>query len=228
MTIDIEKTKTVADKIGVHLVDDQQLVRDGLAALLSMSEHVMVCGQDSGGDAFLQRFQQGEVEAQVILLDMRMPEGDGLSVLRGLQQAQHNGQSVPACLVLTTFDDAELMADALHAGARGYWLKDTSLEVLVQAIERVANGELALQPELTLKALSKQRSDAADTIVLNDAETTLLSLMAEGLSNRDIAARIFKAEGTVRNQVSALLAKLEVSNRTQAIAKGLQNGWVSL
>jgi DNA-binding NarL/FixJ family response regulator len=131
-------------------------------------------------------------------------------------------------LVLTTFDDAELMADALHAGACGYWLKDTSLEVLVQAIERVANGELALQPELTLKALSKQRSDAADTIVLNEAETALLSLMAEGLSNRDIAARIFKAEGTVRNQVSALLAKLEVSNRTQAIAKGLQNGWVSL
>jgi DNA-binding NarL/FixJ family response regulator len=215
-------------KISIHLVDDQQLVRDGLAALLSMSEHVTVCGQDSGGDAFLQRFQQGDVEAQVILLDMRMPEGDGLSVLRGLQQAQNRGQSVPACLVLTTFDDAELMADALHAGACGYWLKDTSLEVLVQAIERVANGELALQPELTLKALSKQRSDAADTIVLNEAETALLSLMAEGLSNRDIAARIFKAEGTVRNQVSALLAKLEVSNRTQAIAKGLQNGWVSL
>ena len=222
MAIDTEKTKTVVDKIDVHLVDDQQLVRDGLAALLSMSEQATVCGQDSGGDAFLQRFQQGDVEAQVILLDMRMPEGDGLSVLRGLQQAQNSGQSVPACLVLTTFDDAELMADALHAGARGYWLKDTSLEVLVQAIERVANGELALQPELTLKALSKQRSDAADTIVLNDAETALLSLMTEGLSNRDIAARIFKAEGTVRNQVSALLAKLEVSNRTQAIAKGLQ------
>ncbi|WP_105169908.1 response regulator [Pseudoalteromonas sp. T1lg23B] len=209
------------NKIKVHLVDDQCLIRQGMRSLLQLSDSVTVTGEADGGERFLQQLENNQVDADVILLDMRMPKGSGLDVLN----APQSQQSDLKFLILTTFNENELLLGGMAAGAKGYLLKDVSLEELVAAIKRVQQGEIVLQSELTQQLIkAKLDVETRNFPSLTAKEKQILSLMVSGLSNKEIAAKVFNAEGTVRNHVSNILSKLQVRDRTQAILKALETG----
>ncbi|WP_417441461.1 response regulator [Idiomarina sp.] len=211
--------------VKVLLVDDQTLVREGLSSLLALSETVNVVAQaDSAKRAFE---LMAELSVDVVLMDIRMPNMDGIEAVRTLRQ---KGIKTPV-LMLTTFDDHESIMRAIQAGAEGYLLKDVSLETLVEAIEALGSGKSWLQPAITERILQglKQGSQASTpdsnlTEPLTEKEVAVLRLMAAGLSNQEIAESLFKSTGTVKNQVSSLMAKLGVRDRTRAVLKAIDLG----
>jgi len=212
--------------IRVVLVDDQTLVREGLASLLALAGDIEVAAQASNGEEALRLIPQ--LRPDVVLLDMRMPGMSGLEVLQALKDS---GSLFPT-LILTTFDDDALLLQGIRCGARGYLLKDVTLEQLTDAIRRLAAGETYLQPAVTsrvLKGLEKIRGDydgfdKADS--LTERETEVLRLMAGGYSNREIAGAIHLSEGTVKNHISNILSKMGVRDRTRAVLKGLAEGLI--
>lgn len=211
--------------IRVCVVDDQTLVRAGLRSLLELSDRVTVSAEASDGDEALEVARTDPPD--VLLLDLRMPGRDGISTLEALAA---EGLDVPA-LVLTTFDDDELVLRALRAGARGYLLKDVTLDQLVGAIETVAAGQRVVQPGLTDRLVRSlgdlPGTDDEDPLVqqpLTARETEVLRLLASGWSNREIASGLHLAEGTVKNHVSNVLLKLGVRDRTRAVLLALQLG----
>lgn len=205
-------------KIKVHLVDDQALVRQGMSALLNLTENINVTGESESGAQFLQLVDEGKVDADIILLDIRMPNGTGIDVLKALKTAN----SALKCLILTTFNENELLLEGMELGAQGYLLKDISLEELVDAITRADQGETILQSELTQQLLKLKRNIPQPGPDLTNKELQILRLIVDGLSNKEISAQIFNAEGTVRNHVSNILAKLQVRDRTQATLKAIK------
>tara|TARA_B100002019_G_scaffold290604_1_gene308656 strand:+ start:4715 stop:5365 length:651 start_codon:yes stop_codon:yes gene_type:complete len=212
--------------INVLLVDDQTLVREGLSSLLSLSDNVTVVAQASSGREAVRL--STESEPDVILMDIRMPDLNGIEAVELLRK---KGFQTPV-LMLTTFDDHESIMRAIQAGAEGYLLKDVSLEVLVDAIEALADGKTWLQPAITerivqgLKESKAPENDSEQTLVepLTDKEIAVLRLIAAGLSNNEIAESLFKSTGTVKNQVSSLMAKLGVRDRTRAVLKAIDLG----
>ncbi len=212
--------------IRVVIADDQTLMRQGLRSLLAISEEVAVVGEAGDGDEALERVV--ELEPDVLLLDLRMPRRDGIATLEALRE---RGSRVPV-LVLTTFDDDELVLRALRAGARGYLLKDVALEELVGAIRTLAAGETLVQPALTDRLLRgigtrPEPDDFAHLPTpepLTPRETQILRLLAGGFTNREIAEALFLAEGTVKNHISTVLAKLGVRDRTRAVLRALHLG----
>lgn len=211
--------------IRVCVVDDQTLVRAGLRSLLELSDRVTVSAEAADGDAALDIARTDPPD--VLLLDLRMPGRDGIATLEALAD---EGLGVPA-LVLTTFDDDELVLRALRAGARGYLLKDVTLDQLVGAIESVAAGDRVVQPGLTDRLVRSlgdlPGTDDADPLVqqpLTARETEVLRLLASGWSNREIAEGLHLAEGTIKNHVSGVLLKLGVRDRTRAVLRALQLG----
>jgi DNA-binding NarL/FixJ family response regulator len=164
----------------------------------------------------------------VVLLDVRMPRKDGLSVLRDL----HAAGTLPPTILLTTFDDDDALLEAVKAGARGYLLKDVSLERLTETIRSVASGGTVIRPALTervLRGLEHVRRDfeALDPPdPLTKREIEILRLMAGGYSNREIADALGTAEGTVKNHASSILSKLGVRDRTRAVLKALERGYI--
>ncbi|KPD24133.1 response regulator [Idiomarina zobellii] len=212
--------------INVLLVDDQTLVREGLSSLLSLSDNVTVVAQASSGREAVRLTTESEPD--VILMDIRMPD---LSGIEAVELLRTKGFQTPV-LMLTTFDDHESIMKAIQAGAEGYLLKDVSLEVLVGAIEALADGKTWLQPAITerivqgLKESKAPENDNKQTLVepLTDKEIAVLRLIAAGLSNNEIAESLFKSTGTVKNQVSSLMAKLGVRDRTRAVLKAIDLG----
>ncbi len=211
--------------IQVALIDDQTLVREGIAGLLGLSDRVEVVAQaDDGAQAV------ALVEAyapDVVLMDMRMPRLSGTDAIAALRAAGHD---VPV-IILTTFDDHEQVLESLRAGAKGYLLKDVSLDDLVAAIESVARGETMIQPAITqtlLRSLGERKATADDAPVeaLSPRETEVMRLMAGGYSNREISEALSKSEGTIKNQVSNILAKLGVRDRTRAVLKAIELGLI--
>jgi DNA-binding NarL/FixJ family response regulator len=212
--------------IRVLVVDDQALVRQGICSLLRLAPEIELVGEASDGSEAL-----GSIESRhpdVVLLDLKMPRLDGLAVLRALQQQT----SAPPVLVLTTFDDTDLVLDAIRAGARGYLLKDVTLEHLLAAIRELATGGTMIQPAITervlrgLSSLPPQRRALGPPNPLTERETGILRLLASGLSNREIAHALDLADGTVKNHVSNLLGKLGARDRTHAVLRGLELGWI--
>ena len=206
--------------IRLIVIDDQTLVRQGIISLLQLDAEIEVVAQAADGCdvvALVQQFQP-----DVLLMDIRMPQVNGIAALHLLQQAQLR---VPV-IMLTTFDDHQQVLEAMLAGARGYLLKDVALDVLLQAIRTVAAGSSLLQPALTDRILQARNGEAshADTESLSPKELEVLRLLAAGFSNREIATAVFKSEGTVKNQVSAILAKLGVRDRTKAVLKAIDLG----
>lgn len=213
--------------IRVYLVDDQTLVRQGVSSLLALSNNIQVVGEASSGAQALTDI--GNQQPDVVLMDIRMP---GMSGIDTLQQLRAAGQTVPV-MMLTTFDDHRSVLDALQQGAAGYVLKDVALETLVQAIETVAMGGRWIQPAVTERMLQGLQQGTLlepigleKTEALSDKELAVLRLMASGLSNREIAEALFKSEGTVKNQVSTIMAKLGVRDRTRAVLKALEAGLI--
>jgi DNA-binding NarL/FixJ family response regulator len=210
--------------IRVVLVDDQTLVRQGIRSLLSLAPQIDVVGEASDGEEGLAVIARERPD--VVLLDIRMPRKNGLEVLRELQAAG----ALPPTIVLTTFDDDELLLEAVRAGAKGYLLKDVSLEALTGAIDAVAGGRTMIRPAMTervLRGLEHVRRDY-DTMSppepLTAREVEVLRLMAGGYSNREIAEALGTAEGTVKNHASSILSKLGVRDRTRAVLTALERG----
>jgi DNA-binding NarL/FixJ family response regulator len=207
--------------IRVCLVENETLVRQGLRRVLELAPDVTVVGEARDGEEALRVIADGKPD--VVLLDVRMPRLDGLGVLRALRGR-------PPCLLLTTFDDPDVVLDGIRAGARGYLLKDVSFEVLATAIRAIAAGGSFMQPSVTervLRGLDGVRAhpdldDAHEK--LTDRELEVLRLLAGGYSNAEIAGALGVAERTVKNHVSAVLAKLYVRDRTRAVLKALGLG----
>lgn len=215
------------EPVRVLLVDDQTLVRHGIRGLLALTGEVEVVAEGSDGDDALRLLAEHDVD--VVLLDLRMPRRDGISTL---EEMHRQGIEVPV-LVLTTFDDEELVLGALRAGARGYLLKDVTLEQLVSGVQCLANGGTLLQPALTDRLLRAmvERRDTVDSSErpepLSPRELDVLRLAAAGWSNRQIAHGLHLAEGTVKNHMSSVLAKLGVRDRTRAVLRALELGLLS-
>ena len=212
--------------IRVVLIDDQTLVRRGIRALLELAgdvEIVAEAGDGVEGAATIRRERP-----DVVLLDVRMPKAGGLELLRQLRAANQ----LPPTILLTTFDDDEALLEGVKAGARGYLLKDVSLEQLTGAIRAVAAGETVIRPAVTERVLRglehvRRDFDALDApYSLTKRELEILRMMAGGYSNREIAEALGTAEGTVKNHASSILSKLGVRDRTRAVLKALELGYI--
>ena len=212
--------------IRVCLVDDQTLVREGIKALLDLVPDIEVTAEAEDGESALRVL--AEARPDVVLLDLRMPGVDGLGVLRALRIENRQ----PPTIVLTTFDDDASMLEAVRQGARGFLLKDVSLERLTEAIRTVAAGGTLMQPAITERLLRAALSAGTDfpsletPDPLTDREIEVLRLMTGGFSNREIADSLHMAEGTVKNHISNILSKLGVRDRTRAVLKALEQGLV--
>jgi len=210
--------------IRVVIVDDERLIREGLRKLLELGPGIGVVAEASDGEAALVTI--ADHEPDVVLLDVRMPRLGGLDVLARLRAEG----SLPPTLVLTTFDEPALLLDAVRRGARGFLPKDVSLEELRAAIAAIAHGETWFQPTLTASlregVLDQPTRRKVDERLeaLTERETEVLRLVAGGLSNREIAETLHTAEGTVKNQVSSVLSKLGVKDRTVAVLKAIEAG----
>lgn len=208
--------------IRVLVVDDQHLVRQGICSLLQLSPEVTVVAEGSNGQEALALVQKYEVD--VILLDLRMPVCDGLSALNALRELGN----APPVLILTTFDDDEFVFASIEAGARGYLLKDVTLEALIAAIKVVHRGERLHQP-VALSDRLKPDSAVPEKLAitaepLSQREREILRLLSGGYSNKEIARALDLAEGTVKNHVSAILGKLGVRDRTRAVLTAIEKG----
>jgi len=212
--------------IRVVLVDDQTLMRKGLRGLLDLTEDLRVVAEAADGEEALQVI--GEAAPDVVLLDVRMPKLTGVEVLKRLR----DGGRLPPTILLTTFDDDAALLEGIRAGARGFLLKDVSFERLTDAIRRVAAGETLIRPAITervLRGLEHIRPefeslDPPDP--LSRREVEILRLMAGGYNNREIAEACRTTEGTVKNHVSSILSKLGVRDRTRAVLKALEMGYI--
>lgn len=200
----------------IALADDQILVRAGLRALLQQQGVEVVCEADDG-QGLLDALVSTTVD--VVLSDIRMPGVDGI---QALQQLRARGDRTPV-LLLTTFDDSDLLLRATEAGAQGFLLKDAAPEDLREAIERVAHGETLLQPVSTdpVRARYQFRDQQPPRETFSEREVAILRLLAGGYSNKEIARTLFLAEGTVKNYVSTILEKLGTRDRTRAVLKAI-------
>jgi DNA-binding NarL/FixJ family response regulator len=201
--------------IRVFLLDDHEVVRRGIRDLLESEGDVTVVGEAATAAEALARVPS--VRPDVAVLDVRLPDGDGVSVCRDLRSADPH----LACLMLTSFADDEALFDAILAGAAGYLLKEVRGADILGAVRTVAAGGSLLDPRTTTRVMERLRNQSdrnQPLAALNDRERQVLELIGEGLTNRQIGARLFLAEKTVKNYVSNLLGKLGMERRTQAAA----------
>jgi len=211
----MDEPAPVQSKIGVFLLDDHEIVRRGVKDLLETDPGIVVVGEAGTAAAALARIPA--LRPDVAVLDVRLPDGDGVSVCREIRSRMPG----VACLMLTSFSDDEALFDAIMAGAAGYVLKQIRGTDLVGAVRTVASGESMLDPEAASRVMARMRNQAAraDPLAgLTEQERKILELIGEGLTNRQIGERLFLAEKTVKNYVSALFAKLGMERRTQAAA----------
>jgi DNA-binding NarL/FixJ family response regulator len=212
--------------IRVLLVEDQTLVREGLEMLLNLSEDIRVVAQATDGTEALEQIQQRDFD--LVLLDVRMPRMGGIDVLREIEA---RNLKLPA-IMLTTFDDDAALLEGIRLGAKGYLLKDVSLPKLTEAIRLVADGGSMISPVVTerlLRGLSDAPpppDDGYSSEVLTTREAEIMRLMTGGYSNREIATVLKISEGTVKNHVSNILAKLGVRDRTRAVLKAIEKGLI--
>jgi DNA-binding NarL/FixJ family response regulator len=216
--------------IRIVLVDDQMLIRQGIQTLLELEPDLKVVATAHNGRAALAAVEQHQPD--VVLMDVRMPELDGVAATRALTERFPQ----IGVIILTTFDDDEYVFEGLKAGARGYLLKDVSSETIAEAVRTVASGAALIQPSIARKVVAEFSRMAASAAApsapraavpdqsallqpLTERELEVLRAMTGGLSNREIADKLMITEGTVKNHVSNLLAKLDVRDRTQAVLK---------
>jgi DNA-binding NarL/FixJ family response regulator len=204
--------------IRVFIADDQLLVRQGIRRLLELDRELTIVGEAEDGAQTIERVLQSK--ADVLLLDIRMPKKSGVDVLRELSSAN----ALPPTLILTTFEDSAVVLEGIRAGARGFMLKDVSYEQLIHAIRSIAAGETMFQPAITQRLLRNVAAGPPPEEKLTEREREVVRLMAGGYSNKEIAHALGTAEGTIKNQVSSILSKLGVRDRTRAVLKALESG----
>lgn len=210
--------------IRILLVDDQRLTCEGLKVVLSAQPNITVVGMAYDGAQAVEMAK--DLHPDLVLMDLKMPIMNGVQATRLIRE-QHSDTAV---LVLTTYDEDEWVADAVRAGASGYLLKDSSSDDLIAAIEGTVAGRTHVDPTVAAKLFSFIRYGAPTSSVLlqslNEREREVLRLLASGLNNAAIGDKLYLAEGTVRNYVSSILAKLEVTDRSQATAIAWRYGLV--
>jgi DNA-binding NarL/FixJ family response regulator len=225
-------------QIRVLLVDDQDIVRQGLATILKYAPGIDVVGQARDGEEAV--VLTHALRPDVVLMDLKMPRLGGIPATRRICVAMPQTHVI----ILTTYDADELVFAGIKAGARGYLLKDASAEMLIEAIRGVVQGESQLDPTVARKVLSEfQRLAAYEQAPrslghnregepaiepLTPREEEVLRLLVEGLSNKEIGARLHLSEGTVKNYVSSIIAKLQANDRTHAVVTALRRGLVDL
>ena len=214
--------------IKILLVDDQPLFREGLRTLLSVQRDFEVVAEAGNGEEAIRLAHS--LLPSVVLMDLQMPVLDGVAATRRLHEELPNVRVI----VLTTFDDDEMVFDGLRGGAVGYLLKDAPSEKLAEAIHVAARGETFLQPSVAAKVvaefarLTKRPTGASESVTesLSERELEILRLIGQGASNREIASALFLAEGTVKNHVTNILGKLDARDRTQAGLKARDSGLI--
>ena len=207
----------------VIICDDQAIVRDGLEMLLKLEPDIEVVGIADDGDVAVEMVAKETPD--LVLMDLKMPIMNGVEATRQILTKYPEVK----VLVLTTYDDDEWVFDAIRAGASGYLLKDTPRDEVVKAIRGTVTGKTYVDPSVAGKVLGQVSSHQTQpatliTSKLTGREIEVLRLLAKGLNNADISDRLFLSEGTVRNHVSAILAKLGVADRTQAAVIAIQHG----
>ncbi|ALV09100.1 response regulator [Roseateles depolymerans] len=214
----------MSETIKLLLVEDQQLVREGLKGLLALHEDIQLVGEASDGAEALELLAREQPD--VILSDMRMPRLDGIGLIRALAA---RALKIPVVL-LTTFDDAQAFDEAVRAGARGFLLKAISPDTLVQALRDVVQGGTALRPLLTERMerapVERAFSATPEPEPLSPKELQVLRLVASGRSNTEIAALLGNSEGVIKNHCSSVFAKMGVRDRTQAVLRAIDLGWI--
>ena len=217
----------MSEEIHVLVADDQQLVREGLHVLLSLTPDIRVVGDAADGIEAVEQAQR--TKPDVVLMDVQMPKLDGVAATRKIREVCPDVQVI----ILTTFDDDEYVFEGLRAGAVGYLLKDVPSEQLAEAIRAAARGEAFIHPSVTRKVVTeftrlteRERIRREQPLVepLSPREMEVLALLAEGLSNQEIAERLTIARGTAKNHVSNILSKLHVHDRTKAVLRAQEIG----
>jgi len=210
--------------IRVLIVDDHMVVRRGLRSMLSGAQDVEVVGEAGNADEAMERAR--EMQPDIVLLDIRMPGMDGLRVLHLL------GEQLPQVktIILTNYDEEQFLLEAFRAGAYGYLLKNVGRELLLDALRKAHEGKRQLSPDL-VDNLLRQFADLGqkqtmDQFGLSDTEVGLLSIIAEGATNREIAERLYWSETTVKRKLSDVFAKLGASDRAQAVAIAMRHGLI--
>jgi DNA-binding NarL/FixJ family response regulator len=210
--------------IRVCIVDDQALVRQGLVSLLGLTPDLHVVAEAGDGDEAIEVIETSHPD--VVVLDVRLPTRSGVEVVQHLAARE----ALPPTLLLTTFDDDEALIRGIMAGARGFLLKDVTLDQLAAAIRTLAAGGSMIHPAASARLARGRALAAPDDDWTPDAlsrrELEVLRLMAAGLSNREIGQLLHVVEGTVKNHVSTILSKLGVRDRTRAVLKSLELGWL--
>ena len=216
-----------ADEVRVVLVDDQRLVREGLMTLLELQHDLRVVGE--ARDGLEAEVLVEELQPQVVLMDLRMPRRDGVTATRRIIARWPHVH----VLVLTTYDDDELVFQSIEAGAAGYLLKDVGSDALADAVRAASRGESPLQPSVARKLLQRLREKPVatprpDSIRFTEAltgrELDVLGLLGTGATNRAIAEQLALTEGTVKNYISSILAKTGLHDRTQAALFAVRHG----
>jgi DNA-binding NarL/FixJ family response regulator len=218
----------VSDSIAVLLVDDQRLLREGLRTLLELHADLRVVGEAGDGEAAEALVEQ--LRPRVVLMDLRMPRRDGVTATRRITTRWPDVR----VLVLTTYDDDELVFRSIDAGASGYLLKDVGSDGLAEAVRAAARGDAPLQPAIARKVLARLRAGGAGRAIvaeplplvepLTGRELDVLRLLGTGATNRDIAEQLALTEGTVKNYISSVLAKTGLRDRTQAALLAVRHG----
>ncbi len=231
------------EKIRVLVADDQEIIRNGLTLIVNQQSDMTVIGQAENGAIAVRMAET--LKPDVVLMDIKMPQ------LSGIQATRQICATLPAThvIILTTYDVDGWVFDGIRAGAKGYLLKDTPSDELIAGIRRVVEGESLLDPAIAGKVMDEFRrmsvpATASSSLTeapkkpalaeelpvekLSERELEILTLMTEGLNNRDIAGKLFLSEGTVRNYVSSILAKLHANDRTQAVLKAARHKIVKL
>jgi two-component system, NarL family, response regulator YdfI len=214
----------MTDKTRVLIVDDHTIVRSGLRLLLETADHLEVVGEAENGRVALQL--AADLQPDVILMDLRMPEMDGLTAIGHLQVEQPH----IAVIILTTYNEDEMMLRGLQAGVRGYLLKDMSRDSLIDTIEAAVRGDTLLKPEILQRVLAAQQPAAAPVtaadIDLTERELEVLRAAAEGKTNKGIGHRLGITDRTVKAHLSSIYNKLGVDSRAEAIAVAARHGWL--
>lgn len=218
----------MSEQVRILITDDHTMVRDGLRLILETAERMAVVGEAENGRVALQL--AAELQPDVILMDLRMPEMDGLTAIQHLQ-AQHPEIAI---IILTTYNEDELMVRGLQAGARGYLLKDMSRDDLIETIEAAVHGDMLLKPEIVQRVLAFQKPAASptkppaaqSTSPLSERELEVLRAVAQGETNQAIALRLGISARTVKAHLTSVYNKLGVDSRAAAIAVAAQKGWL--